>query len=200
MQRRFLSLAILAAFVLAAAPCFAQEATLYQKPTLSRTHVVFVYGGDLWSVPRAGGDAVRLTTGVGIEVDPIFSPDGTQIAFTGQYDGNTDVFVMPAAGGVPRRLTYHPGVDIAVPRGTPIRAAGGGTVAEAGFDSEYGLFVLIDHPAGYRTMYGHASRLLPPNLVALCSSGYTLIALILFVPKHPSLLFQGAGIVFSFVN
>ncbi|MCZ6916144.1 MAG: M23 family metallopeptidase [Gemmatimonadetes bacterium] len=57
-------------------------------------------------------------------------------------------------------LEAHPGTDIAVPRGTLIRAAGGGTVAEAGFDAEYGLFVLIDHPGGYRTMYGHASRLL----------------------------------------
>ncbi len=54
----------------------------------------------------------------------------------------------------------HHGVDVAVPRGTRIRAAGGGTVAQAGFDPEYGLFVLIDHPAGYRTMYGHTSRLL----------------------------------------
>lgn len=54
----------------------------------------------------------------------------------------------------------HPGIDIAVPRGTPIRAAGGGTVAEASFHPEYGLFVLIDHPDGYQTMYGHTSRLL----------------------------------------
>ena len=57
-------------------------------------------------------------------------------------------------------LQPHPGIDVAVPRGTPIRAAGGGTVAEAGFHPEYGLFVLVDHPDGYRTMYGHASRLL----------------------------------------
>jgi murein DD-endopeptidase MepM/ murein hydrolase activator NlpD len=54
----------------------------------------------------------------------------------------------------------HPGVDIAVTRGTPIRSAGGGSVAQAGNDPEYGLFVLVDHPDGYQTMYGHASRLL----------------------------------------
>jgi murein DD-endopeptidase MepM/ murein hydrolase activator NlpD len=54
----------------------------------------------------------------------------------------------------------HPGIDIAVGTGTPIRAAGGGEVREAGYDPEYGLFVLIDHPDGYQTMYGHASRLL----------------------------------------
>ncbi|MBI1766231.1 MAG: PD40 domain-containing protein [Acidobacteria bacterium] len=92
----------------------AQEATLFQKPTVNRTHIVFAYAGDLWSVPREGGDAKRLTSGVGDESDPHFSPDGTQIAFTGAYDGNTDVFIVPASGGVPKRLTYHPGPDIAV--------------------------------------------------------------------------------------
>ncbi len=97
--------------------CLAQsstqiDATLFQKPTVNQTHIVFVYAGDLWIVPREGGDAKRLTTGVGEETDPIFSPDGKMIAFTGQYDGNTDVYVMPATGGVPQRLTYHPGDDV----------------------------------------------------------------------------------------
>src|SRR5262249_14831581 len=77
-------------------------------PTLSRTHIVFAYAGDLWSVPRGGGSAVRLTSGTGNETNPVFSPDGTQLAFTGEYDGNVDVFVMPATGGVPTRLTWHP--------------------------------------------------------------------------------------------
>ncbi len=84
---------------------------LPQRPTLSRTQIVFVFAGDLWSVPREGGTAVRLTTGPGVETNPVFSPDGTQIAFTGEYDGNVDVFIMPAAGGVPRRLTWHPAAD-----------------------------------------------------------------------------------------
>jgi tricorn protease len=105
-------------FVVATAGlCLAQspaaaEVTLLQKPTVNRTHIVFSYAGDLWFVPREGGDAKRLTMGVGTETDPMFSPDGTQIAFTGEYDGNTDVYVMPAAGGVPRRLTFHPSADI----------------------------------------------------------------------------------------
>jgi len=86
---------------------------LFRKPTVSRTHIVFSYAGDLWIVPREGGDATRLTAAPGIETDPVFSPDGSQIAFTGQYDGNTDVYVVPSAGGVPRRLTYHPGLDTA---------------------------------------------------------------------------------------
>jgi len=89
---------------LAATVCAAQENSplLLQKPALSRTQIIFVYAGDLWSVPRSGGDATRLTTGAGVETDPMFSPDGTQIAFTGEYDGNVDIFVMPAEGGFPK--------------------------------------------------------------------------------------------------
>lgn len=74
---------------------------LAQRPALSRTHIVFVYGGDLWSVPRDGGAAVRLTAGPGMETNPAFSPDGSRIAFTGEYDGNVDVFVIPASGVSP---------------------------------------------------------------------------------------------------
>src|SRR5262249_26249117 len=82
-----------------------------QRPTLSRTHIVFAYGGDLSSVAGGGGEAKRLTVGQGIETNPAFSPDGSMIAFSGEYDGNIDVFVMPAAGGVPKRLTWHPAPD-----------------------------------------------------------------------------------------
>ena len=98
------------AFSLAAQPAH----LLLRKPALSRTQIVFSYAGDLWSVPREGGEARRLTTGAGNETDPVFSPDGTQIAFTGEYDGNADVYVMPAEGGVPKRLTWHPKGDYAV--------------------------------------------------------------------------------------
>jgi len=96
--------------------CFAagtpESHLLVQNPTLSRTQIAFAYAGDLWSVPREGGDASRLTVGAGVEDNPVFSPDGSLIAFTGQYDGNTDVFVMPATGGVPKRLTWHPADDV----------------------------------------------------------------------------------------
>jgi tricorn protease len=87
---------------------------LLREPTISRTQIVFTFANDLWSVPREGGDAVRLTTGPGMETDPVFSPDGTQIAFTGEYDGNVDVFVVAASGGTPKRLTFHPAADRAV--------------------------------------------------------------------------------------
>jgi len=96
------------------AACLAQgnSPLLLQKPALSRTQIVVVYAGDLWTVPRNGGEAQRLTAGAGVKTNPAFSPDGSQIAFTGEYDGNVDVFVIPAAGGVPRRLTWHPAPDI----------------------------------------------------------------------------------------
>src|SRR5712692_6006177 len=84
---------------------------LLQHPTLSATQIAFVYAGDLWTVSREGGIARRLTVGSGIESRPAFSPDGSEIAFTGEYDGNADVFLIPAAGGTPRRLTYHPAPD-----------------------------------------------------------------------------------------
>ena len=94
--------------------CAQASHPLLQRPAFNGKLIVFSYAGDLWSVDRDGGHAARLTTGTGIETDPVFSPDGNTIAFTGEYDGNTDVFVMPAVGGVPKRLTYHPQADAAV--------------------------------------------------------------------------------------
>jgi tricorn protease len=89
----------------------ANQYALLRKPTVSKTQIAFSYGGDLWVVDRSGGDAKRLTSDVGIEIDPVFSPDGTMIAFTGEYDGNEDVYVIPSDGGIPKRLTSHPGAD-----------------------------------------------------------------------------------------
>jgi tricorn protease len=109
-------LAALSALLLVPGLALAQAGPplLLQKPTANQTHIVFAFADDLWTVPRTGGDAQRLTTGPGAETDPIFSPDGKWVAFTGEYEGNTDVYVVPAAGGQPRRLTYHPGLDRAV--------------------------------------------------------------------------------------
>ena len=111
MKRVILALSLL---LCAAAGAFAQtdKPLLMQKPTVSRTHIAFVYAGDLWIVPREGGNATLLTTGVGLETDPSFSPDGRWIAFTGEYDGNVDIYVVAATGGIPKRLTYHPGADV----------------------------------------------------------------------------------------
>ena len=93
--------------------CVAQSnpPLLLRKPAISKTQIVFNYGGALWIVGREGGDARRLTAGVGKENYARFSPDGTVVAFTGDYDGNKDVYVVPASGGEPRRLTSHPAED-----------------------------------------------------------------------------------------
>ena len=99
------------AFLAMVTVCGAEPKLLFQKPTLSATEIAFVYAGDLWIVGRDGGAAKRLTAGAGVETMPRFSPDGKEIAFTGEYDGNVDVYVVAATGGVPRRLTWHPSRD-----------------------------------------------------------------------------------------
>ena len=78
--------------------------------------VVFTYGGDLWTAPASGGTATRLTSHPGLEVFAKFSPDGKWIAFTGQYDGDEQVYVMPATGGAPKQLTYYPARGPLAPR------------------------------------------------------------------------------------
>lgn len=83
-----------------------QEARLLRFPAVHGNQIVFSYAGDLYSVDSRGGMARRLTSHDGYEMFPRFSPDGSVIAFTGQYDGNTEVFTIPSKGGVPRRLTY----------------------------------------------------------------------------------------------
>ncbi len=83
-----------------------EEGRLLRFPSTNGTDVVFSYAGDLYKAPLAGGEAVRLTSHVGYEMFARYSPDGKTIAFTGQYDGNTEVYSIPAQGGQPVRLTY----------------------------------------------------------------------------------------------
>src|SRR5262245_32511747 len=85
---------------------------LLSMPAVSAKHIAFVYADDLWVADRDGKNPRRLTSDIGIETYPCFSPDGALIAFSAQYDGNIDVYSIPVAGGVPKRLTYHPGQDI----------------------------------------------------------------------------------------
>ena len=87
------------------------DARMLRQPDVSATQIAFVYAGDVWVVPKAGGVASRLSSPRGEESFPRFSPDGRVIAFTGDYDGNQDIYLMPATGGVPTRITHHPGVD-----------------------------------------------------------------------------------------
>jgi tricorn protease len=129
MKRIFLPFLAVLVFV-SLTSASADRPILAQKPALSRTHIVFAYAGDLWKVSREGGASQRLTSGPGVETNPVFSPDGSLIAFTGEYDGNVDVFVMSAEGGEPRRLTWHPSPDMVLgwtPEGKEILFTSGRT-------------------------------------------------------------------------
>ncbi|MDM1047378.1 S41 family peptidase [Sphingobacterium hotanense] len=88
------------------------ETLLLRHPTISDQHVAFVYGGDIWIAEKNGQHPRRLTVNPAVERNPIFSPDGSQIAFTGNYDGNTDVYVISIHGGEPKRITSHPSADV----------------------------------------------------------------------------------------
>ncbi len=102
---------VIAFLSLFAITTFAQNTKLLRQPTIHGNDVVFIYANDLWKGSTNGGTAIRLTSDSGYEMSPHFSNDGKWIAFTAQYDGNFDVFVMPSEGGEPKRLTYHPSGD-----------------------------------------------------------------------------------------
>ncbi len=99
----------LTAILLVGTPASAQvDARMLRFPDVSDTHITFVYAGDVWIAPKDGGTAQRLSTPAGEERFPRFSPDGSQIAFQANYDGNVDVYVVPTLGGQVERITHHP--------------------------------------------------------------------------------------------
>ncbi|MBW1810946.1 MAG: PD40 domain-containing protein [Deltaproteobacteria bacterium] len=98
-----------------AANALAAEGRLLRFPDITKDKIAFVYANDIWLAARSGGMATRLTAHPGQEWFPKFSPDGKWIAFTGDYDGNREVYVMPISGGEPKRLTYHPDAFPGVP-------------------------------------------------------------------------------------
>ena len=124
-RRMVLWLAVLALLPVIA---WAEDARLLRFPDINGNQIVFSHGGDLWIVSSSGGQARRLTTSDGLELFPRFSPDGKKIAFTGEYDGDQDVYVMDAAGGEPKRLSYHPGVRATSERMGPESIVMGWTV------------------------------------------------------------------------
>jgi tricorn protease len=95
----------------AATPPNGKSTRLLRSPTVSASQVAFAYANNIWTVDRGGGVARRITTFQGQTSSPRFSPDGQWIAFSGEYAGNTDVYVVASEGGEPRRLTWHPGND-----------------------------------------------------------------------------------------
>jgi tricorn protease len=81
-----------------------QGTRLLHSPTISDTHIAFIYAEDLWVADKDGTNPRRLIIDEGVESNPVFSPDGQTIAFNVEYDGNTDVYVIPATGSIPKRL------------------------------------------------------------------------------------------------
>lgn len=114
---RGLRIVLVVALGLALAPAAQAQTKLLRFPDIHGDRVVFSYAGDLWTAPSVGGTAVRLTAHPGLELFARFSPDGELIAFTGQYDGDEQVYVVPASGGVPRQLTFYPARGPLPPRG-----------------------------------------------------------------------------------
>jgi tricorn protease-like protein/C-terminal processing protease CtpA/Prc len=99
--------------MLAGADAIRPDATMLRFPDVGPRSIVFVYSNDLWVVPREGGTATRLADPAGHEMFPRFSPDGSTIAFVGNYEGNADLYALPAeGGGLARRLTHHPGTEL----------------------------------------------------------------------------------------
>ena len=141
-----------------AAASWAQtDARLLRWPDVSATQIVFVYAGDIWIVDRIGGEATRLSSPKGEESYPRFSPDGSTIAFSANYDGNTDIYTMPVTGGVPARLTHHPSTDRMVewrPDGDAILYATGMTSGKSVFNQLYTVSTTGGLPAKLPMPYG----------------------------------------------
>ena len=115
------------------------DTRMLSEPAVSANKIAFIYAGDLWTSDLDGSNLRRLTADVGPESSPAFSPDGKWIAFSAQYEGNTDVYVVSSEGGVPRRLTWHPGADVVqgfTPDGKTITATPFPGVVEATADAD----------------------------------------------------------------
>ena len=113
---RMFATATAVAFLLLAFGAAFGQTKLLRFPDIHGDRVAFTYGGDIWTAPTTGGSAIRLTAHPGVEVFARFSPDGQWIAFTGQYDGDEQVYVIPSSGGVPRQLTFYPAKGPLTPR------------------------------------------------------------------------------------
>ncbi|HEY8936597.1 MAG TPA: PDZ domain-containing protein [Cyclobacteriaceae bacterium] len=151
--------------MLIAVNTFAQiDAGLFRYPDVSQTHIVFTYANDLWVVSKEGGTAYKLSSPPGVETYPRFSPDGNTIAFSANYDGNRDVFVIPTLGGSTTRLTYHGMSDRVVdwyPDGQSILIASGRDSEKERFNKFFKLSVKGGLPEKLPLSYAEFGSLSP---------------------------------------
>ncbi|KAF0141392.1 MAG: tricorn protease [Stygiobacter sp.] len=164
---KFHSKLFLLILVLFSAKVSAQiDARMIQFPDVSKTQIVFNYGGDLWLVSKTGGTAIKLSSPAGQEVFPRFSPDGTQIAYNANYDGNTDIYVIPTNGGIPQRVTNHGMADRLVdwyPNGNSLLYASSMNSGKQRFNQFYEVSVKGGMPNQLPLAYAEFGSLSPDS-------------------------------------
>jgi tricorn protease len=126
------------------------DTRMLTEPALSASHLAFIYAGDVWLANTDGSAPRRLTSDPGEKYAPVFSPDGKQIAYSAQVDGNIDVYLLPIEGGVPKRLTYHPGAD-GVQGFTPDGKSVMFTSSRAAFNNRYRKLFTVPVVGGVET-------------------------------------------------
>ena len=140
------------------------NARMLRQPDVSEDEITFVYAGDIWVVPKQGGVANRLSSPEGEETLPRFSPDGSQIAFVANYDGNNDIYVIPRTGGSPRRVTYHPMEDRLLdwyPDGKALLMASSRASGRQRFSQLYGVDAAGGLPTRLPVPYGEFGEISP---------------------------------------
>src|SRR5258706_353856 len=156
---------VAASLIATAAPAAAQvDARMFRQPAVSADKIAFVYAGGIWLVAKTGGTAVRLSSPLGEESFPRFSPDGSKLAYSADYDGNTDVYVVPSAGGAPTRLTHHPMSDRVIgwhPDGTRVLFASGRESGRQRFNQFYLVNVNGGLPEKLPVPYGEFGAFSP---------------------------------------
>jgi tricorn protease len=145
------------------------DARMMRYPAVSAAQIAFTYAGDIWVAPKTGGVAVRLSSPRGEERFPRFSPDGAEIAFSAEYDGNEDIYVMPVGGGVPRRVTHHGSPDRLLgwyPDGKSILYATTMTSYKDRFNQLYRVSAKGGLPEKLPMPYGEFGAISPDNQLA----------------------------------
>ena len=163
MMTRYVTL--IAALSLFASALQAQvDARMLQYPDVSQTQIVFSYAGDLWVVPKEGGTAFKLSSPRGQELYPHFSPDGSKIAYSADYDGNLEIYTIPAMGGRPVRVTYHSMPDRVVdwyPDGKKLLYVSSMNSGKQRFDQFYSVSPEGGMPEQLPVPYGEMGSLSP---------------------------------------